>query len=57
MTHCRFALKTQVVTVPTGSRRRHAESYAAVVFILPFETVMIENLFRVMICNKNKTRS
>ena len=47
----------QVVAGPIGTRRRHAESFAAIVFILPWETVLIESLFSVMNYNKDKTRS
>ena len=46
---------TQVVTA--AARRMHLERYAAVVFILPWETVLIESLFSTMNYNKSKTRS
>ena len=46
---------TQVVTA--AARCMHLERYAAVVFILPWETVLIESLFSTMNYNKSKTRS
>lgn len=45
----------QVVTAP--NRRLHLRAFAAVVFILPWETVLIESLFSAMNYNKSKTRS
>lgn len=46
-----------MVPGPIGTRRRQPESFAAIVFILPWETVLIESLFSVMNYNKDKTRS
>ena len=46
-----------MVPGPIGTRRRQPESFAAIVVILPWETVLIESLFRVMNYNKDKTRS
>ena len=37
-------------------RRVHLDRYAHVVFQLPFETVLIESLFRIMNYNKDKKR-
>ena len=38
------------------TRYHHLEQYAAVVFILPYETVLIESLFSIMNYNKSKSR-
>ena len=40
-----------------GTRRCQLESFAAIVFIIPGETVLIESLLSVMNYNKDKTRS
>lgn len=40
-----------------GTRYLHVEAFAQIVFVLPFETVLIESLFSVMGYNKDKTRS
>ena len=39
------------------TRYHHLEQYAAVVFILPYKTVLIESLFSIMNYNKTKSRS
>ena len=43
--------------LPVGQRRYSLESYAKVIFQLPFETVLIESLFNIMNYNKDKKRS
>ena len=43
--------------LPVGQRRYCLESYAKVIFQLPFETVLIESLFSIMNYNKDKKRS
>ena len=40
-----------------GTLRCQLESFAAIVFIIPGETVLIESLLSVMNYNKDKTRS
>ena len=39
------------------TRCHHLEQYAGVVFILPFETVLIGSLFSIMNYNKSKSQS
>ena len=52
-----LCLHIQVDVNAPGTRHLHLESFAQVVFILPFEDVFIESLFSVMNYNKDKTRS
>ena len=51
----------RVQDIPEGSggakRYLKVEAYARIVFILPFETVLVESLFSIMNYNKDKTRS
>ena len=42
--------------LPVGQHRYSLESYAKVIFQLPFETVLIESLFSIMNYNKDKKR-
>ena len=43
--------------LPIGQHKYCLESYAQVIFHLPFETVLIESLFSIMNYNKDKKRS
>ena len=49
--------KTNCQIQPILQRKKYLESYANVIFQLPFETVLIESLFSIMNYNKDKKRA
>ena len=49
--------KTNCQIQPILQRKKYLESYANVIFQLPFETVLIESLFSIMNYNNDKKRA